>query len=150
MPGRNSLRVRHPFDLCELQSADGFSRLPAGRCRARGRAPSDVTEDLGHQRWMLDAGDDAEFPPTLRTGLDVDKVNGCAASGEGALGHGENALQSLHPGHRRGGLIAVCFAAGAVRHDTFAVSEIGCEHPVKAGEVQLGARHECGESRDKI
>ena len=67
MPGRNSLWVRHPFDLCGVQSADRFRWRPAGCCGGQGLAPSDVTEDLGNQRWILDAGDDPEFPPTLWT-----------------------------------------------------------------------------------
>ena len=43
------------------------------------------------------AGDHAQFTAAFGTGLAVDKVNWCVASREDALGHGEHALEALHP-----------------------------------------------------
>jgi hypothetical protein len=46
----------------------------------------------------------------------------------------------LHPAHGGRRLVGVD-APGSLRHDAFAVFEVGGEDPVKAGEVQPGSGH---------
>jgi len=58
-----------------------------------------------HRR-VLHAGNDSYRPPALLAGFDVDKVNWCEASREGALGYVEYPLKALGPGH--GGVALGC------------------------------------------
>ena len=94
-----------------------------------------MAQYFGDQRWVLDAGDDAEFSTALRTGLDVD---------------GKHPLEALHPGHRRAGLVVVHRSLRSVWHDAVAVFGIGGEYPVKADEVPPRPGNQCGQASDKV
>ena len=120
----------------------------------QGLTLSNMTQNLRDQRWVFSAGGNegtvwpeakkcpseavaragnhSEVTATNRAGLDID---------------GEDPPEALSPSHRRGWVVGID-VPGAPRHDAVAVLEIWREYPVKAGEFQPGAWHECGESRD--
>ena len=86
---------------------------------------------------VLDAGDDAQRGATHATVFDVDV---------------EDALEPLHPAHRRGtrrmGLAGGLM--GTVGDDVMAVFAVRGEHAVVSGEMGAGARHEGGEAGDEV
>ena len=91
-----------------------------------------MTQNLRNQGRILDAGDDPEFAAAFGTGLDVDR---------------KDALEALHPAHGGRRLVGVD-APGSLRHDAFAVFEVGREDPVKSGQVEPRPGDQGGEGQN--
>lgn len=75
--------VSRGFDVARVRSGDG------GRCPNGGGLGIEVLEDMGDEVSLGDLGDDAKLAATPRTGVEVDV---------------KDALEALHPPHRRHGV----------------------------------------------
>ena len=100
----------------------------------------DMTQDLADQLRVLDASDNPQLTATTRAGLDVDR---------------EYTLEPLHPAHRGTGLdlIRGVSALGRGRRsgdDVIAMFGIRGEQAVIAQQMHARARHQGGETRDKV
>ncbi len=128
----------------ELIRAQGLS---SGDCLLALQMLQDFVDDFR----LSDIGNDAQLPSAKRAGCDIDLKYSFQA-----VGPGEGRAWLMLAGF--GGIgdfgwMVIGFVSRSRRFgwdDVLAMLEVGCEHPVVAGEVRARSGHESGESGEEV